>query len=225
MLDRHAALRRVLYLKPLPEPVITEIAAAGRACVFSRGEVLFQEGERCRGLLVVLAGTVKVYKTDARGRELTLGVERPGGSIGDLPLFDGGSYPATAEAVEDATTVLVVPRDRFQALMAVHPQIPQEAVRALAVQVRKLTEMLKAQTLHTVRSRLAEYLLQAAGEEITFPLRDTNDAIGSQVGTVREVVSRTLHAFKDAGAITLQGRTVTIRDRDVLRRLAQRDAP
>jgi CRP-like cAMP-binding protein len=85
--------------------------------------------------------------------------------------------------------------------------------------------MLKAQTLHTVRSRLAEYLLQAAGEEITFPLRDTNDAIGSQVGTVREVVSRTLHAFKDAGAITLQGRTVTIRDRDVLRRLAQRDAP
>jgi CRP/FNR family transcriptional regulator len=221
MLDRREALSRVVFLKGLPAAVQDEIAAAGEERRLRRGECLFCEHERCIGLLVVLSGAVKVYKLDARGRELTIGVEGPGASVADLPLFDGGNYPASADAVDDDTRVFVVPRERFTAVMAAHPEIAQQAVRALAVGMRKLMEMLKAQTLHSVRARLAEYLLHAAGDEVTFPLRDTNEAIGSQVGTVREVVSRTLRSLEDAGAITLHGgRRVTIRDRAVLRQIA-----
>lgn len=82
-------------------------------------------------------------------------------------------------------------------------------------------EMLKAQALHTVRARMAAYLLHAAGETDTFLLPETNAIIGLHVGTVREVVSRTLHTLHDTGAIDLRGRTVTLRDRDALRRIAE----
>lgn len=222
-MERREALGRVLFLRDLPDAVLAEIAVSGEERRLRRGEMLFAEHERCIGLLVVLRGAVKLYKLDSRGRELTLGREGPGASVAELALFDGGNYPASAEAAEEDTVIFVLRRDRFQSLMLRHPGIAEQAVRALAIRTRKLLEMLKAQTLHTVRARLADYLLHAAGDGIDFPLRETNEAIAGQVGTVREVVSRTLHALEDAGAIRIRGRWVTIRDREALRRIAERD--
>ena len=219
-MNRSEALKRVLFLKNLPDAIITELSASGEEQRLCRGELLFAENEPCIGLLVVLDGGVKLYKLDYRGRELTLGIEGPGGSVAELPLFDGGNYPANAEASEDDTTVFVVPRERFQWMMSCHPQIAEQAVRALAIRMRKLMEMLKAQTLHSVRARLADYLLQKASDEVVFTLRETNEAIAGQVGTVREVISRTLHGLEDVGAITRRGRMITIRDRNILRRIA-----
>ncbi len=219
-MTRHEALRRVLFLKSLPEGTLYEIAQAGDERCLAKGEMLFAENERCIGLLVVLCGAVKVYKLDSRGRELTLGRETPGGSIVELPLFDGGNYPASAEAVEANTLVLVVPRDRFRALMVAHPEIGEQALWALAVRTRRLMQMLEAQTLHSVRARLAAYLLSAARGRGEFALDETNEAIAGHVGTVREVISRTLRSLKDGGLIALRGRIVTIREAEALRRVA-----
>jgi CRP-like cAMP-binding protein len=104
--------------------------------------------------------------------------------------------------------------------MRQHPEIATGAVRALAVQSRKLIEMLKAQALHTVRARFAAYLLAAAGEGESFPLPESNAGIAAHLGTVREVVSRTLHQFADLGYIAVRGRTVVLIDRDALTELA-----
>ncbi len=49
-----------------------------------------------------------------------------------------------------------------------------------------------------------------------FELSETNEEIASRIGTVREVVSRTLHSFKDAGILRLNGRRVRICDHDAL---------
>ncbi len=221
---RIAALRRVLFLKDLPDDALRVVAAAGVERRCERGDILLREGEVGPGLLVVLAGAVKLCKWDARGRELILGVERAGASVGELPLFDGGNCPYSAEVAEDGTLLFSVSGERFRALMAAHPAIAAGAVRALAVQNRRLLEMLKAQALHTVRSRLAAYLLAHARQHgNAFPLPESNAAIGSHVGTVREVVSRTLHALCDAGAIRLRGRHVTVCDPALLARIAARD--
>lgn len=222
-MNREQALRRVVFLKAAPNAAITELARAGGERKLAKGEPLFAEHDRCLGLLVVLAGAVKLFKIDSRGREMTLGLEGPGASVAELPLFDGGNYPMSAEAASDDTRVLVVPRDAWSRALAAHPALGEEALRALAIRTRKLIEMLKAQALHSVRARIAEYLLHASDGERAFRLTQTNEAIGGQVGTVREVVSRTLHHLQDAGAITLSGRCVTVRDTALLRRIAGRD--
>ena len=218
-MEPEAALRRVLFLKNAPEAAVCALVRAGRVWQLDKGEALFCEHDRCLGLLVVLTGAVKTFKLDSRGRELTLDLETPGGSVAELPLFDGGNYPASAEAAEDGTRVFVVPRERFQAALAAHPELALQAVKSLGTRMRKLLWMLEAQTLYSVRARLADYLLRVADGQEEFRLDETNEAIGSRIGTVREVVSRTLHSFKDAGVITLRGRWVTLRDPQGLRRI------
>lgn len=220
-MERQAALRRVLFLKTVPEAGIETLSRIGKERTLRRGELLFVENSHCLGLLVVLQGAVKVYKLDNRGRELTLDLELPGESIAEHVLFDGSNYPANAEAIEDDTVVLVVTRAAFQQVMMVYPDIAEQGLKALSVRMRKLTWMLETQTLHSVRARLAHYLLSAANGRTTFALTETNEEIGSHIGTVREVVSRTLHSLKDAGAITIQGRRVTLHALDILHRIAE----
>ena len=221
-MEPQEALRRVIFLKALPDTALAAIASAGETRRLGKGELLFAEYDRCLGLLVVLTGAVKVYKLDNRGRELTLGLEGPGGSVVELPLFDGGNYPASAEAALDGTTLLIVSRGRFQTLMAAYPEIAAEVVRALAVRMRMLISQVEAQTLHTVQARLADYLLQAAQGRLLFRLEETNEAIASHVGTVREVVSRTLRGFREQGAVALCGRWVKVQDQTALVRIAER---
>lgn len=219
-MQRIEALQRVLFLKSLPRETLAEIAVQGRERTLAVGETLFLEKEPCLGLLVVLRGAVKVCRIDSRGREFIFGLETPGASIGDLALFDGGNYPASAFASATVTTVLIVPPVEFAALMRKHPAIATGAVRALAVQQRRLIEMLKASTLQSVRSRIAAYLLRCAEDRAVFVLTDTNATIGSHIGTVREVVSRTLHLLEDEGLVRLEGRTVIVLDRPALQLVA-----
>ncbi len=214
------ALRHVLFLRTLPDTTIAEIAGKGTVHRLRKGETLFLEKSRCLGLIVVLSGAVRVYKLDSRGRELTLDLETPGRSVGEMPLFDGGNYPANAEAAEEDTSIFVVPQERFRPIMARCPEITEQGLKALGIRMRKLMQMLEAQALYPVRARLADYLLRAAQGRASFRLAETNEAIGSQIGTVREVVSRTLRHLAVIGAIALEGRQVTIREPELLRRMA-----
>ena len=217
------ALRQVLFLKTVREEALLLLAEAGQKQRLGKGELLFAELARCRGLFVVLTGAVKVYKTDSRGRELTFRMESPGASVGELPLFDGGNYPYSAEAAQAGTEVFFVPRSRFREVMHSYPEIAERALLALGRQLRQTIQIAEAQSLYSVRARLAAYLLEAAQGRAEFRLAETNEAISGQLGTVREVVSRTLRILKEAGVIGLQGRFVSLLNPNELQRIAAAD--
>jgi CRP/FNR family transcriptional regulator len=75
------------------------------ALSFSQGEILFLEGEPCRGLYVVKSGRIRVFRTSPEGREQVLLIAKQGDSFNDLPLFDGGPNPASASALEAAGAI------------------------------------------------------------------------------------------------------------------------
>jgi CRP/FNR family transcriptional regulator len=77
---------------------------------FGAGELLFSEGDPCAGLYIVVRGRVRIFKSSPGGREQVLSIEGPGGSIAELPVFDGGPYPASVSALEPSE--LVFPRAR-----------------------------------------------------------------------------------------------------------------
>lgn len=213
------ALRQVPFLRTVPPEVIGTIAAAGQKRSLQRGEVLFAENTPCLGLIVVLSGAVRIYKIDHRGREITLGTQAPGTSVSELPLFDGGSYPASAEATQE-TLLFIVGDTRFQELMQQHPEIARQALRALAARMRNQVQIIEVQTLHSVQARLASYLLHASQGQTTFLLEETNEAIAGHIGSVRDVVSRTLGVLRHAGMIKTTGRRVSILSDDALRLMA-----
>jgi CRP/FNR family cyclic AMP-dependent transcriptional regulator len=185
---------------------------------YTAGEIVFGEGEPCSGLYVVEAGHVRIFKSSANGREQVLSIDGPGSSIAELPVFDGGNYPASAAAVDDATLLFVSKQD-FQALCLAHPQVALKVLRVVGARLRRLVGIIEELSFTTVRHRLASFLLRLAqkegrrtseGVEITLPV--SNQELASQIGTVRELVSRNLSRLQAEGMLKIDGRSLTICD-------------
>ena len=183
---------------------------------YSAGEMVFGEGEPCSGLYVVKSGNVRIYKSSPTGREQVLSIDGPGSSIAEIPVFDGGSYPASAAAADDATLLFVSKQD-FQALCLAHPQVPLKVLRVVGARLRRLVGIIEELSFTTVRHRLASYIFRLAqksakrtaeGVEITLPI--TNQELAAQIGTVRELVSRNLSRLQAEGILKIDGRNLLI---------------
>ena len=184
--------------------------------------MVFSEGEPCAGLFVVESGSVRIFKSSAGGREQVLSIEGPGGSIAELPVFDGGNYPASVIAIDD-TVLLFVSRQDFQALCLTHPQVSLKVLKVVGGRLRRLVGIIEELSFTTVRHRLSAYLLRMAkkegrkvarGVEITLPTN--NQELAAQIGTVRELVSRNLSRLQAEGLISIDGRTLVLRDMKAL---------
>ncbi len=171
-------LAKVSIFSSLTESELSFLAQRTVPRHYSAGEIIFGEGEPCSGLYVVASGHVRIFKSSANGREQVLSIGGPGGSIAELPVFDGGSYPASATAIDDATLFFVSKQD-FKALCLAHPQVALKVLRVVGGRVRRLVGIIEELSFTTVRHRLVSFLLRlaqkeatrfAAGVEITLPI-------------------------------------------------------
>lgn len=154
---------------------------------------------------------------------MALHVEGAGATLGEVPVFGGGGYVATAVAVEDAR-VLAVPREALLDLCARRPALALGVIAALARRVRAFAALVEDLALRDVTARVAGFLAaearRACGD--AFELTGTRDEIAARLGTVRERVSRSLAALRAAGAVAVQGRRVRVLDPRVLHAVAAR---
>jgi CRP/FNR family transcriptional regulator len=173
-------------------------------------------------MFVVESGALKVFKTSAGGREQVLTIEGAGGTVAELPVFDGGPYPASAAAMSAASLLFVSKRD-FQGLCVEHPEVALKVLKVIGSRLRRLVEIIEELSFTTVRHRLAALLFRLAkrrgtrtnrGVEIT--LKSSNQELAAHIGTVRELVSRNLSRFQAEGLIKLDGKTVIIPNLDAL---------
>ena len=183
---------------------------------YHKGQPLFDEGDACRGLFLIQSGAVKIYKLSESGREQILAILRAGDSVAELPLFDRAPYPASAAALEP-TTILVIPLHRFDAEMERNPRLALAIIRTLARRMRTLVDLIADLSLRQVRQRLARLLLEESGGRAEFRLEFTNEELAARLGSVRDVISRTLSGLQNDGLIRVQGRRISLLDPDALR--------
>ena len=217
-LDPVETLRRVSFFAVLPPEELKILASH---CVVRRllkDEILVGEGDACEGLFVVQSGTIKLFKMAENGREQVLVIERAGSTVGELSVFDGGTFPASALAAEDST-LLFLPKREFLELCQRNSQVAFAVIRSLAWRFRYLTSLVEELSLKEVSHRLARFLRDRAlnlgvrtRRGIEFPLEETNQEIGAEIGTVRDLVSRNLRRFVDRGIIRLERRKVIVLD-------------
>jgi len=214
--DHSQTLARVPIFSGLTELELLFLAQRAVPRHFSAGETVFGEGETCTGLYVVESGHIRIFKSSAGGREQVLSIEGPGSSIAELPVFDGGNYPASVTAIDEATLLFVSKQD-FHALCLAHPQVALKVLRVVGSRLRRLVGIIEELSFTTVRHRLASFLLRLAkkegkrnreGVEIIMPV--SNQELASQIGTVRELVSRNLSRLQGEGMIKIDGRTVIV---------------
>jgi CRP/FNR family transcriptional regulator len=209
--------RRVPIFNGLTETELQFLAERAVPHNYSKGELLFTEGDPCTGLFIVESGKVRIFKSSPSGREQILSVEGPGSSIAELPLFDGGTYPASTAAVGEARIYFVSKPD-FHSLCLVHPQVPLKVLKVVGARLRRLVGIIEELSFTTVRSRLISVLVRLAktgkktpgGIEIQLP--PSNQELASEIGTVRELVSRNLSRLQAEDLIWMEAKTVIIPD-------------
>ena len=217
-LDPIETLRRVAFFAVLPAKELESLAAHCNLRELAKDKLLFAEGDPCEGLFVVRSGAIKVFKMADSGREQVLGIDRAGSTVGELPVFDGGNYPASAAAAEDST-LLFLPKREFLDLCRRNSEVAFAVIRSLAWRFRYLTTLVEELSLKEVSHRLARFLRDRALRDgvrtrrgVEFPLQETNQEIAAEIGTVRDLVSRNLRRFVDRGILRLQLRRVIILD-------------
>jgi len=217
-----AALKATPLFSALDGAEIAALAQRAMVRHFSAGEVLFSEGEPCAGLYVVAVGRVRIFKTSPTGREQVLTMEGPGSSLAELPVFDGGSYPASAAAAEESQ-LLFVSRNDFRACCLDHPEVSLKVLQVVGARLRRLVGIIEELSFTSLRHRLIAWLLREAqaqgsmtAEGMVFELGMSHQEIAAHIGTVRELVSRNLARLQAQGLIHVQGRKITILNRERL---------
>lgn len=222
--EAERVLRKAALFASLSSGELQALASRTSQKRFQKSELLFAEGDPCTGRYLVASGKVRIFKLSASGREQVLAVEGPGSSFAELPVFDGGNYPAASSAMED-TEVLFISRKDFQGFCREHPEVALKVIAVVASRLRRLVGIIEELSFMTVRQRLIALLLKQAEAtgtpsragvhvELTRSLQD----LTAELGTVRELVSRNLSRLQAEGFLEVEGRNIVIKDLAGLKR-------
>lgn len=206
------------WLRDSPAGVREAIAAAARPLTLQAGDVFYREAEPCAHFAVIETGDLRVFRTDAQGRELTLYHVRDGGACVVNLLCVTLDRPAMATArAEAVTSVIVFPGAMLDPWMAASGAVRRFVLEAFADRVVEVMSLAQDIAFHPVVSRLAALLLErfAQGGAVLA----THDEIAAELGTAREVVSRALGDLAKRGAIRARRGRIVLLDEDSLRQV------
>lgn len=181
---------------------------------YRAGDELFCEGDDCEGMFVILSGTVRLFKVAPSGREQVLSMEGPGDSVAELPVFDGGPYPASARAMTEVQVLFLASRE-LRHFCLQHPAVSLKVLKVVGRRLRRLVMLVEELSFTTVRHRLIGFLLRRAqqhrsGNSAEFGMSESHQEIASHIGTVRELVSRNLSRLQAEGLIRIDGKRCII---------------
>lgn len=225
--DKITILKQTELFRDLDEAVLEVLAKHSVLKSLQRNEILFLAGETAKGLYVISSGSVRAFRTGADGREQVIHVERAVTTIAEVPVFDHGNYPSTVTA-EEATTLYFLSKQSVLKTAIEHPQLALAAARLIASRLRRCAELVEALSLQGVGQRLARLLLEEARNTgidtqkgTRIKLRATHSQLASRIGTVREVVTRTLVRLQEQGLILHEGKNILIPDMNIVAAYAE----
>jgi CRP/FNR family transcriptional regulator len=214
--------QQVAFLQSAPVDAIKVLIEVASMRSYAREEFIFLEGEPTAGLFLVENGIVKICRYSKDGREHILHFIRPGETFNDVSVLDGGPNPATAVAHTDVT-LHHISRQNLHQVVLDYPEFAWAMIENLSRRARLLVSTVQDLAMRNVRGRLAKLLIDQAeaaerGESLT-PL--TQEEIAHHLGTVREVIGRTLRSLAADGLIAIQRQQIVIVDRERLKEEAE----
>jgi CRP/FNR family cyclic AMP-dependent transcriptional regulator len=197
---------------PLEEATLRAIAETGIVRTFPKNTVLIHEGDTGDALYIVLSGRVKVYASNAQGREFAIAFHGPGEYVGEMTL-DGGTRSASVVTI-DPTVCAVVHREQFREFILKNPDFALHLIDKLIKRVRATTEDVKSLALTDVYGRLVRLLntLAVANEDgtATVPEKLTQQAIAERVGASRDMIGKLFKDLVAGGYLAIEDRTITV---------------
>ncbi len=181
-----------------------------------KDEFILNEGEPAEALYFVLSGVVKVVKISEEGKEQILRIVRPGESFNDVPIFDGGPTLAIVQAMSPAL-LYGISRTNMKIVLREHPKVAPNAIKVLAERVRYFVSLVEDLSFKHVIGRVAKLLLEHAGDKTEPGPKLTQQEMAAMVGTVREMVSRSLRELEERGIIRIDRHRIVILNKEALK--------
>ena len=209
-------LRKTPLFASLPDDDLRRVAAIAVLRRYAKKEAIFREGDRADGFFVISSGKVKVFKLSGGGKEQVLHVLEPGQSFAEAAIFEGGDFPAHAEALADSE-ILLLPKRPFIDLLEKNPKVALRMLASLSKWLKRMTDLVESLSLRDVEARLVFYLSEELkargiplkdGAELELPIG--KNVLASRLGTVPETFSRTLKKLQDDGLIDVRGKRIRI---------------
>jgi CRP/FNR family transcriptional regulator len=216
-LDKQDILERLDFYRDAPVESQSTISTAAQYVALAPGDVLFKEGDTSSDFAAVGAGSIRVFRIGATGREITLYHVRSQQSslVSMLAVLLGTPVVATGQA-EVATEAVVLPATALRELVITSDPMRRYIFETVIRGLVEVTTLLEDVAFRTMESRLAALLLQHFATADVISMR--HEDIAAELGTAREVVSRLLESYERRGAITLSRGRVEMRDEAVLHR-------
>jgi len=211
--DRIKVLLGNEYFDDLPDEMLKEISERMHLREYQRGDVLFWEGDPCDGLHIVDQGSAKIFRVSPEGRQYIVRVLQEGDTFAEVPAFDGGMNPVNVEALESCR-VWVIDSEMLRELVGSHPTFAQKVLVNFGRMLRGLIRMVSEMAFYQVTHRLAR-LIEELPQDKSTP-HWTQEQLAARLGTVREVVARSIKELERSGAIRIEDRRILIADREVL---------
>ena len=213
-------LLSVPYLGGVDAATLTAIGEAAVLRKYDAGQTIFIEGEASAGLFIVQDGYLKSVKVSMSGREQVVRVVGPGDVFNAIGVLASETNPGTVIALEDST-VWTIERTALLRLLDEHPALGGMIIQSLAMRVQQLMHQVEDFSLRSVEERLARLLIEEAVEGTVMRRKwDTQAAMAARLGTVTDVLNRSLRRLTDDGIVEVERDQICILDIDKLKALA-----
>lgn len=209
-------LDQIPHLHGLPAEIRAEIAAVAVLRHYEARQVIYLAGEPADSVYLLEAGWVKATRVNRQGREQALLFLRPPEVFGDIATLTGRAYPCTVSALEDVE-VWTIPARTISDLISRYPAFAMAVIRRLAERVLHYINLVEDLSLRSVEARLANTLLQHVelhNGQLLVPRRNwtTFDEMAVRLGTVRDVLRRTLRTLEREGLLQVERHAIVILD-------------
>jgi len=185
----HDELKLVKCFENLDKHELNYLASISHKRDFQKGEILFYEKETPKYLTLLIAGTLKVYKTDSKNNEIVLNRFRPNSLIAEVAVFEGMNYPASA-VFDTAGSVVEIDFSKFKNEFLTNPEVAFNFFRSLAKKIRNLEDVISLNIVLDATSRVAKYICNHDDA-----LNMKNNELAKHLHMSPETLSRILKKF------------------------------
>jgi CRP-like cAMP-binding protein len=187
---------------------------------FDRGDIVFHEGDPGDSLHLVRKGMFAIRASSPSGADLIVDILVPSDVFGEFAVFSSQRRRTTAVTALSPGATLVVDREQLRAALGFRPELAEELIATIIEKAESTTQRL-VELLHVpAELRVLRALLSIATlEDVSSPVRLTQDELASFAATTRPTANRVLRQEEERGTIELSRGRVMVLDR---RRLAER---
>lgn len=214
--EKHWYLKNCRLLSRLPKAALEYLEVRSRSSRFKAGEVIYIPIDRADAVLILVSGQVKLCHMTPDGKESIMAFIEPGEMFGEMSLVGADSREELAIAT-CASTIVLVPRDAFQALMNEHAQLALGVTQLLGFRRLRIERRLKSLLFRSSRDRLLQLLIELAQEHgaptsrgVEIRLKLSHQDLASIIGSTRETVTAALGQLQAEGLVLLGRQRVTV---------------